>query len=208
MTEALLNFIHNNSIKGFLSDQEGLALYQRVLQVCHLGPCLEIGSYCGKSTVFIGKACQQRNGLLVAIDHHRGSEEHQPGQEYHDIELLDYKRNGIDTFSYFRQTLELAELESTVIPIVASSHQAARFWSTPLSFVFVDGGHSPTAAMFDCQQWSQHILAGGILAIHDIFPDPAQGGQGPYQALQHIYESGSWKLCEQVGSLGILERKQ
>ena len=207
MNEALLNFIRNNTIKGFLSETEGLALNQLALQVSHLGPVLEVGSYCGKSTVFLGKGCLQRESLVIAIDHHRGSEEHQPGESYHDADLLDCKGTGIDTFSAFRRTLELAGLQETVIPIVASSQQVARFWSTPLSLVFIDGGHSPEMALFDCRAWSRHIVPGGFLAVHDIFADPAEGGQGPYQALQTIYESGDWTRCQQVESLGILQRK-
>src|SRR5690554_826176 len=109
------------SVKGFLDPCEGEALYRHALTAVELGPLLEVGSYCGKSTVYLGAAGKLRNSVLYAVDHHRGSEEHQLGEAYHDPELFDHKHQCIDSFSYFRQTLRRAELESVVIPIVAPS---------------------------------------------------------------------------------------
>ena len=130
-----------------------------------LGPALEVGSYCGKSTVYLGLACLETNNTLYAIDHHRGSEEHQPGESYHDKELFDVKRNQMDSFSEFRKNIEMAGLSETVIPIVSSSRAVARNWVGPLGMVFVDGGHSMEAALNDYISWSGHIRKGGFLAI-------------------------------------------
>ena len=131
-----------DTVKGFLHPDEGQCLYQLALEASALGPCLEVGSYCGKSTLYLGTGARDANGLLYALDHHRGSEEHQLGEEYHDPDLYDAQLQKMDSLPTFRRTLALAQLESVVVPIVASSAQAGRFWQTPLALVFVDGGHS------------------------------------------------------------------
>ncbi len=205
MTLSLPIDIH--SVKGFLADDEGQALYQQALHASTLGPCLEVGSYCGKSTVYLGCACRRQNSVLYALDHHRGSEEHQLGEEYHDPELYDAQRAAVDTFPAFRHTIARAGLEDTVVPIVASSALASRQWSTPLGMVFIDGGHSEEAAQTDYRSWAGHIVSGGILAIHDIFPDPAAGGQAPYHIWQLARASGLFEALATVNTLGLLRRR-
>ncbi|GLS24888.1 class I SAM-dependent methyltransferase [Marinibactrum halimedae] len=195
-----------HTVKGFLSDDEGAALYAMALDCAPLGPCLEVGSYCGKSSVYLGVACQKAGGLLYAVDHHRGSEEHQLGEEYHDPELYDEAIAKMDSFRVFRSTMDVAQLNDTVVPIVASSAMAAKYWSTPLSMVFIDGGHSEEAAQTDYRSWVGHIMQGGILAIHDIFPDPAEGGQAPYHIYQQALASGLFEELPMVNTLALLKR--
>ncbi len=193
-------------IKGFLAKDEGEALYQFALKAAQLGPCLEIGSYCGKSTVYYGLACKEAGNVLYALDHHRGSEEHQKGEEYHDADLWDDKAELVDSFWHFRQTMRKAKLEDTVIPVVASSGLAARSWGTPLGMVFIDGGHSLAAALCDYRSWAGHIVSGGILAIHDIFPNPADGGQAPYEIWKLAKASGLFEELPTVNTLGAFCR--
>lgn len=195
-----------DSVKGFLDPVEGQSLYDNCHSVMSLGPCLEVGSYCGKSTVYLGSACQKAGSTLFAVDHHRGSEEHQPGEEYHDADLYDEDVGLLDSFRAFRRTLHLSELEDTVVPIVANSVIAARNWATPLGMVFVDGGHSLEAAMGDYSSWSKHIVPGGILAIHDIFPDAKDGGQAPYTIYNLAITSGLFAPLPMVKTLGLLRR--
>jgi MMP 1-O-methyltransferase len=195
-----------DSIKGFLADDEGQALHGCVLEVAHLGPCLEVGSYCGKSTVYLGTACKKMNTVLFALDHHRGSEEHQPGEEYHDPDLYDKQRNHFDSFPSFRETVAKADLEDTVIPIVSTSSIASKKWNTPLSMVFIDGGHSLEAALGDYRSWSTHIVPGGLLAIHDIFTDPAEGGQAPHDIWKLAQASGLFEIYTMINTLGFLKR--
>ena len=128
------------AVKGFLDPTEGRALFDHAVATAAHGPCLEIGSYCGKSTVYLGTACARTGNTLYAIDHHQGSEEHQPGEEYHDEALFDVDRNKVDTFRYFRETIAAADLVSVVVPIVAPSAVAGRHWGTSLGLVFIDGG--------------------------------------------------------------------
>lgn len=194
------------SIKGFLAASEGEALYHLATKACELGACLEVGSYCGKSTVYLASACKLVDGVLFAVDHHRGSEEHQPGEEYHDPELFDEQAQLMDSFRIFRSNIRRAQLEDWVVPVVAPSALAAKRWNTPLGLVFIDGGHSHEAALTDYRCWARHIAPGGYLAIHDIFPDPADGGQAPYEIYKLALASAQFELVEMVDTLGILRR--
>ena len=195
-----------DSVKGFLDKDEGAALYEYALLASSNGPCLEIGSYCGKSTVYLGSACKQHRAVLFAVDHHRGSEEHQLGEEYHDPALYDLGAGKMDSFREFRHTMARAQLEDTVIPVVAPSTLAARHWATPLSMVFIDGGHSMEAALNDYRCWAPHIQRGGWLAIHDVFPNPADGGRPPYEIWKLAQESGLFEALPLIKTLGLLRR--
>lgn len=195
-----------DQVKGFLHPEEGARLYQLAAEAAALGPCLEVGSYCGKSTLYLGTACREQGQTLFAVDHHRGSEEHQPGEAYHDAELMDPRTGRFDSLGAFRATLARADLEQTVIPVVAASSQAARHWYTPLALLFIDGGHSFEAALTDYRCWAGHLRRGGILAIHDLFPDPAEGGQAPIEIYRLARDSGLFTERPGTRTLGVLER--
>ena len=192
-------------VKGFLDETEGRCLYQKALLAGQRGPCLEIGSYCGKSTLYLGAACRQSGSILFSIDHHRGSEEQQPGEEYFDPELFDPQSGRPDTFREFRKTIASADLEDTVVPIVCRSEVAARRWATPLSLVFIDGGHAYETVLADYNAWAGHIMTGGYLLVHDIFKDPALGGQAPFQIYNLALASGRFREVELVKTLGVLQ---
>ena len=200
--------IDPESVKGFLHPEEGARLYGLALEAAGRGPVLEVGSYCGRSTLYLGAACQAAGQQLFALDHHRGSEEHQPGEAYHDADLFDAAMGRVDTLPELRRTLARAGLEDTVLPIVAGTRQAGRHWRTPLGMVFIDGGHSEAAALADYRTWAPHIVPGGVLAIHDIFPDPREGGQAPYHIYQLALASGLFEPLETVHTLGALRRLQ
>ncbi len=193
--------------KGFLDEAEGLKLYEIAREAGRLGPGLEIGSYCGKSALYLGAGLKDAGSVLFSIDHHRGSEEQQPGEVYCDPDLIDPATGRIDTVNFFRQTLARGGLEDTVIPIVSASTLVARQWATPLCFVFIDGGHSLEAARGDYAAWSRHIIPGGYLLIHDIFMDPAEGGQAPRQVYETALASGFFDDQGREKTLGVLRRR-
>ncbi|MCG6907617.1 MAG: class I SAM-dependent methyltransferase [Desulfobacteraceae bacterium] len=195
------------SVKGFLDPLEGRRLFELAAAASRQGPCLEIGSYCGKSTVYLGCGCRQNGGVLFSVDHHRGSEEQQPGEAYFDPELFDSASGCVDTFPAFRRTLAAAGLEGTVVPLVCPSALAARGWATPLSLVFIDGGHSFEAAHGDYRAWTGHLMPGGYLLIHDIFLDPAAGGQAPREVYAIARASGRFDALPMTGTLGVLQRR-
>jgi predicted O-methyltransferase YrrM len=193
-------------VKGFLNPREGRRLYDVACAASPSGPCLEIGSFCGKSAVYIGAACRRFEATLFSIDHHRGSEEHQPGEPYFDAGLFDPFHFRVDTLRHFRNTLLAADLENTVVPLVTSSAMAARHWSTPLSLVFIDGGHAYETVLNDYLNWNRYILPGGFLIFHDIFPDPADGGQAPYEVYKKAILSGRFHPLPMTESLGVLRK--
>ena len=194
------------SIKGFLDPEEGRCLYETALTAGNMGPCLEIGSYCGKSTVYLGTACKETNSILFSVDHHRGSEEQQPGEEYFDPDLFDPRSGRIDTFQEFRKNIAAANIEDTVVPVVCHSELAVRGWATPLSLLFIDGGHALETVQADYESWSPHIVDGGYLMIHDIFADPAEGGQAPFEVYNFALNSGLFEAIAMVKTLGVLKK--
>lgn len=197
-----------DSVKGFLDKDEGMRLYALAAEASEKAPCLEIGSYCGKSTLYLGAGCRKNNSILFSIDHHRGSEEQQPGEEYFDPETYDMAAGSMNTFPLFRKTLAKGGLEDTVVPLVTRSSVAARMWATPLGLVFIDGGHTYDAAFTDYCNWSRHILPGGYLLIHDIFKNPEEGGQAPHYIYRLAIASGFFDVMAMTGTLGVLQRRE
>jgi predicted O-methyltransferase YrrM len=196
---------------GFMPEAEGLALCETAESYADSGPVLEVGSYCGKSAIYLaaGVRAARSYGIrqqVVTVDHHRGSEEHQPGWEYHDSSLVDPAAGRIDTLPRLRATLAGAGLEDDVVVIVGRSADVARLWRTPLGMLFIDGGHTDIAAQWDYEGWAPWVAIGGALAIHDVFPDPADGGQAPFRIYQRALASGAFTEVRQEGSLRILER--
>ncbi|MFM7508220.1 MAG: class I SAM-dependent methyltransferase, partial [Actinomycetota bacterium] len=170
-------------------------------------PLLEVGSYCGKSSIYLGAAAQASGTVLVAIDHHRGSEENQPGWEWHEPDLVDPAVGRMDTLPIFRRTIFDAGLEGAVVAVVGDSPTVAGFWTTPCALVFIDGGHGEEPAAQDYRLWTPHVAPGGFLAIHDVFPDPADGGRAPYEQIYlPAIESGRFAEESVTGSLRVLRR--
>jgi predicted O-methyltransferase YrrM len=185
---------------------EGLALFEAAAAYAGHGPIAEIGTYCGKSTIYLAAAARQAGQVVVTVDHHHGSEENQPGWEYHDADLVDPATGRLDTLPHFRATLAAAGLEEHVIAIVGRSAAVAALWRAPLGLLFIDGGHTDAAAVADYEGWAPRVAPGGALAIHDVFPDPADGGQAPYRIFQRALASGAFTEVAVAGSLRLLER--
>ena len=191
---------------GFLYDEEGLTLYEAGLRAGKLGPLLEVGSYCGKSAVYLGEAARERETVLYSVDHHRGSLENQPGQEWHDPRLIDPRTGSLDTLPFFRRTIRAAGLDQVVVGIVGESATVGQRWGTPLGLVFIDADHDEEAVRADYEMWSHHIVSGGILAIHDVLEDPSEGGRGPFFVYEEALASGRFREIERSHSLRVLER--
>ena len=196
--------------KGFMPEDEGDALHAAATAAALAvpgAPFVEVGSYCGRSTIWLGDAARQSATTLFAVDHHRGSEENQAGWEHHDRQLVDASVGLIDTLPLFRSAIHAAGLESVVVAVVGHSPVVAAHWSTPLAFLFLDGGHGVQPARDDLSLWMPHVAAGGTLAIHDVFPDPADGGRPPYEEIYLPAIAGErFELDSVAGSLRTLRR--
>ncbi|HEX9236067.1 MAG TPA: class I SAM-dependent methyltransferase [Actinomycetota bacterium] len=194
------------SAQGFMPEDEGRELYRTALEYGRHGPMVEIGTYCGLSTLYLAGAARQVGGVVVTIDHHRGSEEHQPGWPYHDPSLVDPATGRIDTLPRFRATLESSGLEDFVVTVIGRSATVAAVWCTPAALVFIDGGHTDEAARADYEGWAPWVMPGGALVIHDVFPNPADGGQAPMRIWSRARDSGAFAERRAAGSLRVLER--
>ncbi|MBT2493394.1 class I SAM-dependent methyltransferase [Streptomyces sp. ISL-96] len=193
--------------KGFMPVREGLALYAAATEAGALGlPLVEVGTYCGRSTILLADAAREAGTVAVTVDHHRGSEEQQPGWEYHDPTVVDPEVGLMDTLPTFRRTLHKAGLEDHVIAVVGRSPQVAAVWGGKAGLVFIDGGHTDEHANGDYEGWAPHVATGGLLVIHDVFPDPADGGQAPYRVHQRALASGAFTEISVTDSLRVLRR--
>ncbi len=206
MDEALR--VHAEGARGFMPPDEGLALYAAAVDASRSvpdAPLVEVGTYCGKSTVYLGAAARDVGAVVVTVDHHRGSEENQPGWEWHEPDLVDDELGVMDTLPSFRRNMFSAGLEDVVVAVVGDSPTVARWWSTPAALVFIDGGHGEDPARVDFTCWAPMVAEGGLLAIHDVFPDPADGGRPPYEQIYlPALASGRFEDLTSVGSLRVL----
>jgi predicted O-methyltransferase YrrM len=198
---------HAEAARGFMPPDEGEALHDALATVAVEGACLEVGTYCGKSSVYLGAAARALGRVLFTVDHHRGSEENQPGWEWHEPDLVDPAVGKMDTLPIFRRTIHDAGLEGTVVAVVGDSPTVALAWGTPLAFLFIDGGHGEAPARVDYERWTPHVVEGGTLCIHDVFVDPGAGGQAPHdQIYRPAIDSGRFVQTGAAGSLRILRR--
>jgi len=198
---------HARAAKGFMPEDEGALLHRWARERLPHGPALEVGTYCGKSAVWLGAAAREVGGTVVTVDHHRGSEENQAGWEHHDDTLVDRDLGLMDTLPTFRRTIAAAGLEDEVVAVVGRSETVGAWWRTPLSLLFLDGGHGTEPARTDFRTWPHWVMAGGVLAVHDVFPDPADGGRPPYEDIYlPAQASGAFTEVEAVGSMRVLRR--
>ncbi len=194
---------------GFMPDDEGEALFLAALRAgasFEGAAFVEIGAWCGKSTVYIGAAAEETDATVFSLDHHHGSEENQAGWEHHDRSLIDPATGRIDTLPHWRHTVVTADLESSVVGIVGDSPTVSSLWTTPLAFAFIDGGHGDEPAWADFRGWAPKVAEGGWMAIHDVFPDPADGGRPPFDIWRAALDSGEFVEDGECGSLRILRR--
>lgn len=196
--------------KGFMPPDEGDALYEAALLAGRNVPSLnmvEVGSYCGRSTVWVGAAARSSGVTLYAVDHHGGSEENQPGWEWFDDSVVDATTGRINTLPFFTDTMTRAGLTDVVRTVVGDSAALGHAWREKLSFLFIDGGHGREIARADFSAWHDHVALNGIFAIHDVFTDPADGGQAPYEEIYlPAISSGKFRDVSATGSLRVLLR--
>lgn len=204
MDPALLE--HAIAAKGFMPADEGAFLYETGVKHLAAGPGLEVGTYCGKSAIYLGAAARVAASTFFTVDHHRGSEENQAGWEHHDTSVVDPELGLMDTLPTFRRTIARAGLEDEVVALVGRSTTVARYWRTPLALLFIDGGHSEEPAQADYTGFAHHVQPGGALVIHDVFERPEDGGQAPFHVWQRAVASGDFEPAGTVGSMRVLTR--
>lgn len=196
-----------NSTNGFMPFHEGEALAESLfnLGLNSAMPAVEIGSYQGLSTIFLGLAAKMTDRALIALDHHRGSEENQAGWQFHDSSLVEQVSNRMDTLYLFRRTIDLADLEKTVVIVVAESSAFARLYPGEIAYLFIDGGHARDIAHSDYDNWAPKLAEGGVMAIHDVFMNISEGGRAPYELYLRALSDNFVELRSE-GSLRIMQK--
>lgn len=192
--------------KGFMPDDEGVALFEAARSACEPAAApsiVEVGAWCGKSTVYLGAAAEEVGAVVLSVDHHHGSEELQEGWADYDSDLVDAADGRVNTLGAWQRTIADAALEASVVGLVGDSVTVARHVRQGITFCFIDGGHGHDVAWADYHAWVPLLCVGGVLAIHDVFEDPRDGGRPPYELYCHALSSGFSELsC--VGSLRVL----
>lgn len=194
-------------VKGFMPDDEGEALFSAAREAGERRPegtWLEVGAYCGKSAIYLGAAAEETHCVFYSLDHHHGSEENQSGWEHHDTSLIDPADGRLNTLPTWQRSVADAGLENTVIGLVGPSVVIAQHFPVPLDLLFIDGGHGAEVAWADYHAWTPKVVSGGTLLIHDVFPNPADGGRPPYEIYCAARESGRFIDERAVGSLRVL----
>lgn len=144
------------SVEGWLTVEEGELLYRLARACAGRGAIVEIGSFKGKSTIWLAKgALAGARAKVVAIDPHTGSEEHRRGD------------HALWTYDDFLANLRRAGVEEAVIPLVTTSAEAANSFDQPVELLFIDGDHSYKMVRQDFDLWFPRLLEGGYLLMHD-----------------------------------------
>ncbi len=178
-------------IDGWLTDNEGELLYNLAKSCKGDGVIVEIGSWKGKSTIWLAKGSKAGNKLKVyAVDPHTGSSEHR--------EMY----GKVWTFEEFRRNIKDARVDDIVIPVLKTSEQATKFFDEPVEFIFIDGAHEYQLVKLDFELWFPRLIDGGIIAFHDT-----TWSAGPKEvAKEYVYKSEHFRNAGLVGSITFAEK--
>jgi len=169
-----------DNVPGWFEEINAVAIFQ-VLAELRPQRIVEIGSYMGRSTVFFGRSLMELDsgGRVTAIDPHSGDRQQR--------ERFDMSE--IPTFDMFRTHIRLAGLDPLVDPIVAASSEAAKDWTEPFEFLFVDGWHSYDAVLADGREWIPKLSESGVA----VFDDALQYDD-VRQAISDLHSEGTLHL--------------
>ena len=144
------------NVGGWLTEAEGLSLYNAAKKIKSGNVIIEVGSWKGKSTISLGNGSKDGNKVKIfAIDPHIGSSEH-------------HKMFGkVDTFDEFKQNISRAGISEFVEPIRDTSENTAKNFNHKIEFAFIDGAHEYNFVKLDFESWFPKVMNGGILAFHD-----------------------------------------
>ena len=202
-----MDFKKLDTLKGFMPSHEGQALTKWAKKFSQHGPALEIGTFGGKSALYIAAGISTNNQLIYTIDHHLGSEEHQLGEEYFDSDIYDNHLGRVNTVPLMQANLQQFDESKWIIPIIADANVLAPNWKQELGLLFIDGSHTEISAENDYDNWSSKIHSMGALVIHDIYEKPEEGGQAPYLIYQKALNDG-FILYERVDTIVCLTKTQ
>lgn len=187
-----------------------MALFAVARRAISRGPIVEIGGYLGRSTLFLAAAvAARRGGLVYSVDHHRGSEEMQPGWPDHNPAVVDARTGAMDSLQHFRLAISSAGANEYVVTVVGDSRCIAEHWRCRAGLVLIDGGHGSDVCWGDYRGWAPRVVADGFLVFHDVFPDPSKGGRPPFECYRDAVSGGRFVEDRRAGrgSLRVLRAR-
>jgi MMP 1-O-methyltransferase len=186
-------------IKGWLRREEGELLYRLSAEACLYSRVVELGSYCGRSSIVLAASLAGRSQLpLACVDTFRGSCEHQPGGRYFDPDML--VGGVVNTYPAFVRSLKAAELWDHVEAMQLSTREAATKFTDPVGLLFMDADHEYTAVCEDLRFWLSRVVSNGYIVLHDVGE-----WSGPTRAAADLLEAG-FKRFAQAGTALALRK--
>jgi predicted O-methyltransferase YrrM len=179
------------TVEGWLTDAEATFLWYLSALSSGKGFIVEIGSWKGKSTIWL--ACGSKamgREKVVAIDPHAGTAEH---RLFH---------GGTSTYDEFLQNLALTGVGDWVTPIIGYSQEVAQGWVGSPRLVFIDGSHEYENVKQDFRLWFELLGNGGIIALHDCYFSKKPAHEGPGRVVQRLLLQNP--LAAHVGFLGSI----
>lgn len=185
-------FSLTKNVIGWLTDKEAILLFNITSSLTGKGSVAEIGSYQGKSTIFIASALKIKkiNTTFYAIDPHVGSEEHK------------VEGKNIWTYDMFMKNITGAGVATLITPIVKDSVSFSKECKDKFEFIFIDGAHDFDSVLQDIDAWFPKLIEGGYIAFHDTYV-----GGDPYKALaQKIYTSRHVSFVRTADSITYVQK--
>lgn len=185
-----------DTVPGFLTLEEGYTLFKLAETWPIQGDTVEIGSFKGRSTCFLGSGCRMGGkGKVIAVDHFKGSPEHQKGGHEETREIVTHG----STFSVFQNNIDRFQLGDTVAPLSGSSQEVSNIYGGKARMLFIDGDHSYQGTKADYQAWESRVQTHGIICFHDYQNSHYLDGVTrfidteilPSDRLKHLYRAGS-----------------
>jgi len=170
---------------GWLAEGEGQLLYN-LAKKCDRGAIVEVGSWKGKSTIWLASGSKKgKKAIVYAIDPHIGSPEH-------------HKMFGkVWTFEEFKKNIKKAGVDDIIVPMVKKSEEAAKNFDKPVGLAFIDGAHEYDMVALDYSLWFPKMVDGGVMAFHDTILSP-----GPAKLVEEkLCRSSRFKNISFVGSI-------
>ena len=175
-------------VDGWLSERQGRELFRAALACAGRGAIVEIGSWKGRSTVWLAAAARRAGTIVYAVDRHEASREDPTARTYDD----------------FRRNLTAAGLLDHVRPLVMSSREAERILEGPVGVLFIDGDHSDAGAQEDFTLWLPRLAPGAALLCHDVSTASYSGPRRMFQRL--VCRSAEFDAVRRVGSMMVARR--
>jgi len=179
------------SIQGWVGDKEGAYLFQRAKN-CSKGIIVEIGSWKGKSTVWLARGSKAGNKTRIyAIDPFDGR----------DSKFITIPQPDYSVFEIFKDNIRKAGLNDLITPIVSRSQDASDKIKERIEFLFIDGAHGYEFVKKDFELYFPKVLRGGIIVFHDANEREGVKREGVVKLMRELSKDKRVEKIDVVGSM-------